>query len=98
MLCTQIGIQFEFHFKASEWRVWLRDYPTNLILATELDWSGILCGAEQRGREELNFRDVIIDPGLPWNKINVPRNLCPLRFFHDLTLNCDLLEFGWGPS
>ena len=103
--CTTLAISIKFYNilltpvgQASEWRVWLRDYPTNLISASEVHWSGTLCGAEQRGREELNFRDVSIDPGLPWSAITVPRNLCPLRFFHDITMKYQLIEFGWGPS
>ena len=83
---------------ATSWKVFLRDFPTSLINGTDLNWRGRLCGAEQRGREDHNFRDVTIDPGLPWPKICVARNLCPLRIFHDIKMRYEMMEFGWGPS
>ena len=83
---------------AKSWKVNLRDYSTNLIHAKNMRWAGTVCGAEQHGREELNFRDVMIDPGLPWPKMIVSRNLAPLRFFHDIEMDYDFIEFGWGPS
>ena len=93
---TLWGRQIEM--RALEWRVGLRDYSTNLILAKDCHWTGVLCGAEQRGLEEVNFRDITVDPGVPWPKITVPRNLCPLRYFHDIKMSYSLCEFGWGPS
>ena len=38
-------------------------------------WSGTLCGAEQRGNDDINFRTNIIDPGTYFDNITVPRNL-----------------------
>ncbi len=82
---------------ASNWRVQLRDYPTDLVKAEDFSWTGTLCGAEQHGTEEQNWKQFTIDPGQPWSKREVMRNLAPLKFFHDIEMNYDLLELGWGP-
>ena len=49
---------------ASSWVMKLRDYPRELIKADQLIWQGVLCGAEQRGNDDVNFRTSIINPGL----------------------------------
>ena len=60
---------------ASSWIMKMRDYPREMIKAVNVAWSGTLCGAEQRGNDDINFRTNIIDPGTYFDNITVPRNL-----------------------
>ena len=82
---------------ASKWIMKLRDYPRELIKADILDWKGILCGAEQRGNDDVNFRTNVINPGTYFDNLLVPRNLAPLKFYHDIEMNYQQLDLCWGP-
>ena len=53
--------------------------------------------AEQRGNDEINFRSNVIDPGTFFEKVQVPRNLAPLKFFHDINMEYEQLDLCWGP-
>ena len=75
----------------------LRDYPQPLTSIHALEFSGTVLGVERRGGP-LSVREACVDIFPPWDPFKLNLNICPLKFFHDLTAKASKIDFAWGAA
>ncbi|UYV61491.1 KIAA0100 [Cordylochernes scorpioides] len=75
----------------------LRNFSQPYMEIRNLNLWGRLCGAEQAPTPR-SRRLSMVEISKPWDNVLVERNMCPLKFYHDLLCSIKFMCAAYGPS
>ncbi|XP_064459763.1 protein hobbit-like [Ornithodoros turicata] len=73
----------------------LRDFPLLLVDWRDLNWWGILAGAEQEASPRA-IRSSVVEVSKPWSNTTIYRSMPSLKYYHDLTWDMGSLRLTYG--
>ncbi|VDN02377.1 unnamed protein product [Thelazia callipaeda] len=78
------------------WVMQFRDYPLPYVLMKDAHFWGYLVGSEQLAGSR-SIRTSIISLPEPWGHYIIERNMCPLKYYYDLSSEIKELNCTYGP-
>ncbi|VDK82551.1 unnamed protein product [Litomosoides sigmodontis] len=79
-----------------DWVMQFRDYPLPYVLMKDAHFWGHLVGSEQLAGSR-TIRTSTIKLPEPWGQYTIERNMCPLKFYYDLSCEIKELNCTYGP-
>ncbi|KAM3716537.1 Protein hobbit [Dirofilaria immitis] len=79
-----------------DWVMQFRDYPLPYVLMKDAHFWGYLVGSEQLTGPR-SIRTNIVTLPEPWGQYIVERNMCPLKYYYDLSCEIKELNCTYGP-
>uniref|UniRef100_A0A1I7VXQ5 Fmp27_GFWDK domain-containing protein n=1 Tax=Loa loa TaxID=7209 RepID=A0A1I7VXQ5_LOALO len=79
-----------------DWIMQFRDYPLPYVLMKDAHFWGHLIGSEQlTGPRSIRTNTVTLPQ--PWGQYTIERNMCPLKYYYDLSCEIKELNCTYGP-
>ncbi|VDM18897.1 unnamed protein product [Wuchereria bancrofti] len=79
-----------------DWVMQFRDYPLPYVLMKDAHFWGHLIGSEQlTGPRSIRTSTVTLPE--PWGQYIIERNMCPLKYYYDLSCEIKELNCTYGP-
>ncbi|VDK29239.1 unnamed protein product [Gongylonema pulchrum] len=79
-----------------DWVMQFRDYPLPYVMLKDAHFWGLLVGSEHLGGPR-SVRSCKVTLPEPWGTYIVERNMCPLKYFYDLSCEIEELNCTYGP-
>ncbi|KAL3985946.1 Golgi-body localization protein domain family protein [Acanthocheilonema viteae] len=79
-----------------DWVMQFRDYPLPYVLMKDAHFWGYLVGSEQLTGSR-SIRTTTVRLPEPWGQYTIERNMCPLKYYYDLSCEIKELNCTYGP-
>uniref|UniRef100_A0AC35UCY3 Fmp27_GFWDK domain-containing protein n=1 Tax=Rhabditophanes sp. KR3021 TaxID=114890 RepID=A0AC35UCY3_9BILA len=79
-----------------EMKMNFRDYPLEYMFMKDAHFLGKLVGAEHLAGGR-SIRNTFIDLPEPWGHYQLDRNMCPIKYYYDLSAEVDQYSMTYGP-